>query len=180
ALEAKLTGREKRDIESPGTKNPEAYDSYLHALALLTHQGIEPIEKRINFLHRAVKLDPNYAEAWSLLGTSEAERYVNVEHTEAELTRARTAAETAMRLAPDLPDAHVAVGLFYYYCLQDFDRALTELEFARARAPNDAGFLLGISVVKRRQGKLDEAIELQRKASELDPLNQDVWVNLGR
>ncbi|PYK46758.1 MAG: hypothetical protein DME46_01125 [Verrucomicrobia bacterium] len=150
ALEAKLTGREKRDIESPGTKNPEAYDAYLHALALLTHQGIEPIEKRINFLHRAVELDPNYAEAWSQLGVSEAERYANVEHTEAQSMRARTAAETALRLAPDLADA------------------------------NDAGFLLGISVVKRRQGKLDEAIDMQKRASELDPLNQDIWVNLGR
>src|SRR5437588_7463767 len=180
ALEAKLTGREKRDIESPGTKNPEAYDAYLHALALLTHQGIESLEQRINFLRRAVELDPSYAEAWSLVGTSEAERYVNVEHTEAQLMRARTAAETALRLAPDLADAHVAIGLFYYYCLQDFDRALTELEFAHERAPNDAGFLLGISVVKRWQGKLDEAIDMQKRAYELDPLNQDIWVNLGR
>ena len=58
-----------------------------------------------------------------------------------------------------MADAHVAMGLFYYYCLQDFDRALTELEIAHGRAPNDANILLMIALVKRRQGKLDESIE---------------------
>ncbi|MBA3882226.1 MAG: hypothetical protein H0X73_05765 [Chthoniobacterales bacterium] len=35
-------------------------------------------------------------------------------------------------------------------------------------------------LVKRRQGKLDEAIELQKKATISDPRNPDMWANLGR
>jgi tetratricopeptide (TPR) repeat protein len=34
--------------------------------------------------------------------------------------------------------------------------------------------------VKRRQGKLDESIEVQKQAAKLDPLNEDMWVNLAR
>jgi serine/threonine-protein kinase len=34
--------------------------------------------------------------------------------------------------------------------------------------------------VKRRQGKLDESIEVQQQSAKLDPLNEDIWVNLGR
>jgi TolB-like protein len=128
SLEAKLTGREKRDIAVVATRNPQAYDAFLHALALKNKEGVEDVKNIIGFSRRAVELDPNYAEAWAILGIFEAQRYFIPDHSEAQLTRARMAAETALRLAPDMADAHIAMGMFYYYCLQDFDRALAELE----------------------------------------------------
>src|SRR4029453_9868707 len=45
ALEAKLTGREKREIATVGTRNPEAYDAYLRAISLRNKQGVENVEK---------------------------------------------------------------------------------------------------------------------------------------
>jgi TolB-like protein/Flp pilus assembly protein TadD len=180
SLEAKLTGREKIDITVAGTKNPEAYDVFLHALAFRSKQGLDNREKTIGFSRRAVELDPNYAEAWAVLGIAEAEKYFFPDHSNAQLTRARTAAETALRLAPDMAGPHAAMGMFYYYCLQDYDRALTELKIAHDRAPNDANPLFAVALVKRRQGKLDESIEVQQQATKLDPLNEDIWVNLAR
>jgi len=180
SLEAKLTGREKRDIAVVGTANPEAYDAFLHALALKNKQGIDNVEKLVGFSRRAVELDPNYAEAWAVLGIGEALKYFFPDHSDAQLKRARTAAENALRLAPGSADGHNAMGQFYYYCLQDFDRALAELEIAHERAPNDGNILFAIALVKRRQGKLDEAIEVQQQSTKLDPLNEDIWVNLGR
>jgi TolB-like protein/ketosteroid isomerase-like protein len=180
SLEAKLTGREKTAMTAAGTKNPEAYDAYLHALAHQHGQAPEDQRNFVEYSQRAVALDPHYPEAWSLLAEAEAQLYFFPEHTEAQLARARTAAETALRIAPDLADAHKAMGLFYYYCLQDFDRALAELSVARERAPNDANVLLSIGLVQRRQGKLDDAIAIQLQASKLDPLNQDIWANTGR
>lgn len=88
--------------------------------------------------------------------------------------------KTAVRLQPELSDAHSALGLFYYFCLQDFDRALLELEEARKRGPNDGNVLFYTGLVKRRQGKLAEALEFQLKATIFDPRNPDMWVNLGR
>jgi TolB-like protein/cytochrome c-type biogenesis protein CcmH/NrfG len=180
SLEAKLTGREKAEIAARGTTNSEAYDAYLHALALFDRQGAEDLENAIRFFRRAVELDPNYARAWAFLGVAESEKYFYPEHTEPQLARARTAAETAFHLAPDSADGHGAMGAFYYFCLQDFDRALTELTIARERAPNDAHIVLANALVKRRQGKLDDAIALEREAAKLDPLNEDVWVNIAR
>ncbi len=180
SLEAKLTGREKKEISRIGTTNPEAYDAFLRALAVLHAQGPENEKKLVEFAGRAVALDPNYAEAWAMLGIAEAQKYFDFERTDAQLTRARTAAETALRLAPEMADAHGAMGMFYYYCLQDYDHALTELNIARERAPNDANIWLSIGLVRRRQGKLNESIEVQKQASKLDPLNEDIWVNLGR
>ena len=85
-----------------------------------------------------------------------------------------------MRLQPELSEARAALGYFYYICLQDYDRALVELQEARKGLPNDANTFFYIGLVKRRQGKLDESIEFLRRATMSDPRNQDIWVNLGR
>jgi TolB-like protein/cytochrome c-type biogenesis protein CcmH/NrfG len=180
SLEAKLTGHEKHEIATVGTRNPEAYDAYLRALALRNKQGIDNLQKLIGFSRRAVELDPNYAEAWAVLGIAEALKYFFPDHSEAQLNRARTAAENALRLAPGSADGHNAMGQFYYYCLQDFDHALAKLEIAHERAPNDGNILFAIALVKRRQGRLDESIEVQQQSTKLDPLNEDIWVNLGK
>jgi TolB-like protein/cytochrome c-type biogenesis protein CcmH/NrfG len=180
ALEAKLTGREKQEIAAVGTRNPEAYDAYLHALALINKPGLDNLENAIGFSRRAVELDPNYGQGWAVLGAAEAEKYFFPDHSEAQLKRARTAAETALRLAPDSAEAHSAMGQFYYYCLQDYDRALTDLNIAHERAPNDANILLVIGLVQRRQGNFDQSIKTQHEAAKLDPLNEDIWLNLGR
>jgi len=181
SLEAKLTGREKIDIAAAvGTKIPEAYDAYLHARALLNRQGTEDLQKAIGFSRRAVELDPNFAEAWALLAGAESQKYFFPDHSPEQLARARSASETALRLAPDLAEAHAAMGEFYYYCLRDYDRALAELSIARQRAPNNSNAVLDIALVQRRQGKFDASIELLQKVSALDPLNEDVWANLGR
>jgi TolB-like protein len=180
ALEAKLTGREKAAINSGGTGNSQAYEAYLHAVALRTAQSAEDQQRALEFCRQAVELDPNYAQAWAELAVAEASNYFYPEHTEAQKERARVAAENALRLAPDLADAHGAMGLYYYYCLRDYDGALARLEEARQIAPNDWKVIGAMSLVKRRQGKLDEAIALQMQATQLDPLNEDIWVNLAR
>jgi len=180
ALEAKLTGKEKAAISHRGTDNPQAYDAYLRAIALRSSQSKDDEIRAIEFCRQAVALDPNFADAWSELAVHESSRYFFPEHTDAQKERARAAAETALRLAPELPDAQGAMGLYYYYCEQDYDKALAQLEQARATAPNDWKHLAASSLVKRRQGKLDEAIALQKQAAELDPLNIDIWTNLAR
>jgi len=180
SLEAKLTGRERKEIAVRGTTNAEAYDAFLHALSLLNRQGVADLEEAIKFSRRAVELDPKYAEAWCTLAFAESQKYFYPDHTEGQLARARTATETAIRLAPDSAEAAGALGVFNYYCLKDYDAALTQLELSRSRAPNNADVLVGIGNVKRRKGLLDESIAIQQEAAQLDPLNEDIWVNIGR
>jgi TolB-like protein/Flp pilus assembly protein TadD len=179
SLEAHLTGGEQQQIASVPTLNPQAYDAYLRGLALIVRQSSDDVEKGRKFFQLAIELDPGYAQAWAQLSIAESELYFG-EHSQPRLEGARAAAETAIRLQPELSDAHSALGLFYYLCLQDFDRALLELDEARKRAPNDGNVILFTALVKRRQGKLDESIELQKKATIFDPRNPDIWANLAR
>ena len=179
SLEAKLTGREKKQIAFVGTKNPAAYDAFLHAAALRGSQGGEAAEKRRNFLRRAVELDPNYAQGWATLAMEEAEFYFSFP-SEAGKERVRTAAESALRLAPDLPQAQAAMGVFKYHCLQDYDAAITDLEAAREHAPNDGAILAYIGFVRRRQGNIDQCLAALQQAAILDPLNEDIVANIAR
>ena len=180
SLEAKITGRERREITRVPTTNPEAYDAYLQARAFDGAQTPDDIRRGMELLRKAVELDPNFAIAWAGLARVESEKYFGYIRTPEQLGRARQAAETAMRLQPELAEAHQAMGLFHYYCLQDFDRAIAELNEARTRSPGSADVLLSMAMVTRRQGKLDESIELQQEAANLDPRNLDIWLNLGR
>ncbi|HEV8184453.1 MAG TPA: hypothetical protein VGP40_00750, partial [Chthoniobacterales bacterium] len=154
SLEAHLSGREQQQIAAVPTKNPQAYDAYLRGLALIVRESSEDVKKARDFFQQAVELDPGYAQAWAQLSIAESELYFGEEHTQARFENSRRAAETAVRLQPQLSDAHSALALFYYFCLQDFDHALLELQEARQRSPNDGNVIFYTGLVKRRQGKL--------------------------
>ncbi|MBA2269163.1 MAG: tetratricopeptide repeat protein [Chthoniobacterales bacterium] len=179
ALEAKLTGREQRDIATVGTTNPQAYDAYLRGLTFDTSQSGEETQIALESFRRAVELDPNFAPAWAALANRESFYYAG-NRTPEQLTRARHAMEMAVKLQPDASESYAAAGSFYYYCPKDFERALDALAKAHARSPNNAFVIMLTGAVKRRQGKLDESIELMQRAGILDPRNNDVWVNLAR
>ncbi|MFL6583636.1 MAG: tetratricopeptide repeat protein [Chthoniobacterales bacterium] len=177
-LEAKLTGKERAAIAARGTDNPQAYEAYLRALALNNSQAGADSARERDLFREAVRLDPNFAEAWAWLAATEASRYFFPEENQAQKERAHTAAETAVRLAPESPDAQGSMGLYYYYVEKNYDEALRWLERARSAVPNDWKVINAIGLVKRRQGKLDETIELQKRGAELNPLDVNVWVEL--
>jgi TolB-like protein len=178
SLEAKLTGREKQEVTVAGTKNPEAYDAYLHALALRGSQQLKDSFKTREFLQHAVDLDPNYAQAWAMLGATDALFYFFPDSSAERKEKARAAVETALRLGPDLAEAHNAMGIYKYYCLQDYDGALAEFEIQLQHAPNDWSAQFFKSLVLRRQGKFEDAIRIMKQAGVLDPLNEDIPINL--
>ncbi len=178
-LEAKLTGVERREIGIAGTTNPQAYEAYLRGVALDTAQTAEETRIALESFRRAVELDPNFAPAWAALANRESFLYFR-NRTPEQLGRAREAMEMAMKLQPEAGDSFAAAGSFYYYCPQDFPRALENLTNARQLAPNNAFVIMLTGAVKRRQGQLEESIELMRQASVLDPRNNDIWMNLAR
>ncbi len=179
SLEAKLTGREKAAVNYVGTKIPAAYDAYLRGIALRNSQARTDQAQLIEYCRQAIALDPDYAAAWTELTFAEGLLFAQGERTEAQRAEVQKAAENALRLDPDHGGGHAAMGMYLYYCLQEYDHALTELFQAREQAPNDGVILQAIGLVKRRQGKLDESVDFQLQAARLDPRNQDIWINLG-
>jgi len=89
--------------------------------------------------------------------------------SEADLMEAGRLAKQALTLAPDLPEAHVAVGLFHYYGFREYEQALTEFQRALELRPNYSLALQFIAFVHRRQGKWDRTVEELKKSIVQDP-----------
>jgi tetratricopeptide (TPR) repeat protein len=90
------------------------------------------------------------------------------------MAKARAQAEEAVKLAPNLGDAHLALGLCLYWNEKDYSRALKEFAIAAAASPNDVQVLSYIAGIYRRQGRWRESIASYRRAQELDPRNRSI------
>ena len=179
SLAAKLTGREKEAISYISTKVPAAYDAYLRGIALRNSQSREQQQRLLQFCREAVALDPGFAAAWAEIAFAEGLHFIQGNRSAAQEAIVKEAAANALRLDPEHGTGHAAWGTYLYYCRQDYDSALLELQQARQQAPNEAFLIQAMGLVKRRQGKLDESIDLQFQAARLDPRNEDIWANIG-
>jgi tetratricopeptide (TPR) repeat protein len=85
------------------------------------------------------------------------------------LEKAKVAAETAIRLAPELPEAHLAKAQYYYNGVRDYEKALGELAAASPPPASRARFFDLAALAERRLGRWKEALRDGEKALELDP-----------
>src|SRR5439155_21995677 len=83
--------------------------------------------------------------------------------------KAHVLAMEALRIAPDLPEAHIALGEGFRLIERNYDAALKEYSIAAQAIPNDPELLEGMGSVYRRQGRWREALADFRRAQELDP-----------
>ena len=174
-LRAKLTGQEEEVIDAKPTNNPQAYDAYLRGLAYTVKTAFTPANSLAaqKYLKEAVRLDANFALAWTLLSYVDASGYLtqSLQPTPALRDEAREAADTALNLHPNLGEASLAKGFYYYACLKDYDTASKYLEQAERILPHSSRVLQGLAYVERRRGNWDKSEEYFNEAEKLDPRN---------
>ncbi len=181
ALGVALAEPEKQELAEKPTENPEAYDYYLRGRAYYARGYAEQdIVKAIENYSRAVSLDPRFAVAWAALSEAHSEYFwFFFDRTPQRLALAKAAADSALRLSPNLADAHRALGFYYYWGFLDYDRALRELNLALEKRPEDPEVIFAIAAVNRRQGRWDEAVANFKKSVDLDPRSATNSYNLG-
>jgi TolB-like protein/tetratricopeptide (TPR) repeat protein len=174
-LRAKLTGQEEQVIAAKPTDNPEAYDAYLRGLAYTLKTGNTQANSlgAQRYLREAVRLDPKFALGWALLSDVDSRGYVTqaLQPTLALREEARQAAETALTLQPNLGEALLAKGNYYYACLKDYDTAVRYFEQARQFLPNSSRIPQSLAQVARRRGQWDRSESYFKEAERLDPRN---------
>jgi TolB-like protein/Flp pilus assembly protein TadD len=175
-LQAKLSPMEKAQIERKPTENGEAYLAFMqgHEIFNRPDKFRSNTEKAEQFFDQATKLDPNFAGAFAALARVHEWTYRDFDPTPARKEKARVAAETALRLEPNLPEAHLAMGFYYYYCDRDYQGALNEFAIAKLSLPNSPEVYMAIGAIERRQGKWTESTANLEKAASLSP--KDAWV----
>src|SRR6266436_4847856 len=181
ALQAKLSPNEKARLDNRPTQNPDAYLLFVQAHDYANRPDMfrDTLLKAEQLFEQATKLDPNFAAAFAGLSMVESWMYHSFDPLPPRREKARTAANEALRLQPDLPEAHLALGFSYYYGDRDYERALAEFEIAKRGLPNEAQAYMAIGAIQRRQGRWVESTANLEKAAELDPKNSSVLLNLG-
>ena len=181
ALKATLSPSEQAQIERKPTQNSDAYLLYLEAHEIFGrpdrhHDDLARVE---SLYERAIELDPAFALAHARLSHLQSWTFYAIEPLPARAQKARNAANEAIRLQPDLPESHLAMGFVHYYVDRNYDAALNELAIARRGLPNDAGVFRAMAAIQRRQGKWDESNASYAKAVSLDPKDPILLENMG-
>jgi tetratricopeptide (TPR) repeat protein len=173
-LQAKLSPAEKERLERKPTENSEAYLAFVQARNLQSaYEDFGRLKQSEQLFERAIELDPRYALALSRYSQLQSWIVHQFEGTPARREKARTLAERALQLDPDLPEAHLAIGFWYYYGDNNYDAALGEFQIAQQGLPNEAEVYLGIGAIQRRQRKWAESTANLEKAIDLNP--KDTW-----
>src|SRR4029078_10806058 len=126
--------------------------------------------KGIDYLKQAVALEPDFALAWAELSAAQSrEADLSWCTVEEGYRRAREAAERSLVLEPDLPEGHAALGWIQMSDL-DWGPAKASIDRALERAPGSARVLRVAGVLAKAEGRLEDAIRLERQAFEQNPL----------
>jgi serine/threonine protein kinase/tetratricopeptide (TPR) repeat protein len=183
-LHATLSAKEKSEIERPATSDILAFDLYTRAKRLLSTPSYNVSSKAIlleaeNLLNESVARDPSFFRAYCLLAfVHDVSYFFGYDRTSARLALAEAALQAASDLHSDAGELYLARARNLYWGHFDYGRALSELEVARQRLPNDPQTLFFIGLMQRRQGYWEESTRTFERAAELDPLNYGLLQNI--
>lgn len=161
-----------------GTQNLEAYQLYLHALAISQSNSRPDLEEAGRYLDQAIKLDPDFALAWSAQAFNITQLgWARALPTDEAFDRGRQLAQHALQLAPDLASGHRMLG--YVYRTQDWNWTAAQDEAQRALRSNPRypPALLLAGQISATLGRWGEAERYLRAALDQDPLNTFVIWN---
>jgi len=179
SLKVTLLGSDEQSAGS-ATKSTEAHNAYLQGHFHFQRRNLEDFRKAVSYFDEAIRLDPNYAlayaersEAWSFIGDLTGQRATA-------WPKAKSDAENAVAIAPELAEAHAALGWVRFFIDWKFAEGLSELKRAKELSPANptANDLLARVIVYL--GQVDEAERHARHAVELDPLSVTAQGNLAR
>lgn len=174
-LRAKLSPAERAALAERPTADLAAYDLYLRAKELVAGygeaaDGRETLLGAVRLLDEAAARDPNFALAFCLLARAHDTLFWrNLDATPARRALGDTAVAAALRLRPDLGEAHLAQAVHLYNGYRDFEGARRALTIAQRTLPNVAEVFLRAGAIDRRQGRWEDAVRNLERAVELDP-----------
>jgi serine/threonine protein kinase/tetratricopeptide (TPR) repeat protein len=173
ALDATLSPQERIDVQARSTGNPDAYVLYLRGRKFDNSPtiAIGDYEAAAALYKQAIALDPGFALAHSRLGATLAFLYRFRGPSEELKQQAYAQIAEALRLNPNLGEAHLDKGLCLYRLDRDLEGALPELETARELLPNDTEGQSFVAYINRRRGNWRKALSILQEIRQRDPRN---------
>lgn len=180
-LKEKITPEEIKKIEKRPTENPEAYNYYLQGNYYF-HKGggWGDNNTAIELYQKAIGLDSMFALAYTGIAKCLLDEYWNYQdHSEEILRNSKRAIDKAFEINPDLPDAHLALGIYYYYGSLNYSAALKQFKLVLKDQPKNTDVIYWSALVHRRAGNWEMVKAEFEKAIELNPGRSDIAYNAG-
>jgi len=185
ALQARLTHAEQQNVAAIPTQNPAAYDWFLKA----EYQGNKAFDSQdaADFklaeadYRQAIALDPGFALAYARLAYWQMVGHWFVAPLSAGgLAEVKATIDHALAIAPGLPDAHLALGFYYYWGYRRYADAAPQFEQVLQLAPNNVQALGGLAFIDRRRGRWPQALATLQKALLISPRDAELLGEYGR
>jgi TolB-like protein/Tfp pilus assembly protein PilF len=183
-LRAKLSPSQSDALATAPTRDTEAYDLFLKGeyeeRQAERALSAESFDRAQTFYRQALARDPNFALAYARLAYNELNRHWFISNlTSAELAEVKSNIDRALAIAPASPDAHLALGLFYYWGYRDYDAGLRELDRVLELQPSSSNGWNYRAAIYRRRGEWQRALAEFERAAELDPRDSQIPGQIG-
>jgi TolB-like protein/Flp pilus assembly protein TadD len=184
ALRAKLSPSQANALAAAPTRDTEAYDLFLKGeyqeRQAESTEHREFFDRAETFYRQALARDPNFALAYARLAYSRLNRHwFSNRLNSAQLEEVRSNIERALAIAPNLPDAYLALGIFHYWGHRDYDPALKALDRAVELQPSNFDSRTFRAAIYRRRDEWRRSLAEFERALELDPRDSSIPTEIG-
>jgi len=178
-LRVRLGSGERATLAAQPTRNLDAYDAYLRGESYGANGNDLGAQRRAAAAFReAVQIDTGFGLAWAALSATYSNLF-GMQPAAAMEDSARIAGERAVRVTPQLPEAHAALSYYYTAVRRDLARALAEVELGRRLSPNNTALLQRQGYAEGHLGRWDAAVAHLDTAARLDPRDDGIAADLG-
>ena len=180
SLQATLTGAERQAVTEKPTSNLAAYDAYLRGIDLESRPGQTEENERMaaDAFAEAVRLDPQFAQAWAALAQAHGSLYfLQFDPSAARKEAARTATETATRLNPSSLETQLANAYYRYHVERNYAGARVLFEKIKSIMPSNSEALTALARIARRQSRWNDSVHLYEQAAQLNPRDAQLFMD---
>jgi serine/threonine-protein kinase len=156
-------------LAKPGTRNNDAFEAYLRGRVHVSRPTSSDLRLAADYFREALRLDDAYADAWAGLGSAYKRQPVVSGAPVDVFRQAKHAAERALALDADHPEAHSVLGTVAFWHEWDYPRAERCIRRSLELQPGAADTQVFLAHLYSNLGRSDEAIEEIRRARALDP-----------
>src|SRR5438034_5755423 len=173
-LRAKLSPSQSSALAAAPTRDTEAYDLFLKGeyqeRQAESAENEDLFDRAEIFYRQALAQDPSFALAYARLAYSRLNRHWFINRlTSVQLEELKSTIERALAIAPESPEAHLALGVFHYWGHRDYDSALRALDRAIELQPSNSDSRTFRGAVYRRRGEWRRSVAEYERAFELNP-----------
>jgi serine/threonine protein kinase/Tfp pilus assembly protein PilF len=160
--------------------NPKAYNYYLQGRYFSRQLTKQSLETAVGFYEQALTIDPDYARVWAALSATHSNQagfgFIPMKEG---YDKARTEAEKALKLDPNLAYAYSALAWIKQYYDWDWAGADSVYKKAMKLAPQNSAIIENVAQLSATLGQFKEALNLDKKAVQLDPVSPSACFLLG-